>query len=570
MTPRASRHLGLGVFAAALLFFAAGLPGRGLWHVDENRYAEVARVMSLPGADRVVPHLNGQVYPEKPPGFFWAVALGHAGLGLDLPLAARLPSVLGAALAVLAVFGVGRRLYGPSAGLAAALALAGTEALDNLAGRGQLDAFLTGFTTLAVWAWAEGAFAARSPAARRTCYAAACGLAGLGVLVKGPVAMMVPGAAILAARLAEDGLRALRSPWVLAAPLLSLLPVSLWLAAATADAGRAYFDLIVLGRAIGHPLGHKDKVHPLWFYLGVFPVGALPWTSLLPAGWLALTGWRRPGERAADRFALAWLLVPLALFSLFPAKRNLYLTPVYPAVALWMGRLARDLLEAPAAGSAARLRHPAVTWGVRPPAVAALLVGAGALAGALVLPFASGSLARAVPAWEVMRSAATPGRLLLAGLLGVATAAGAATALRLASARAVAGGLAAASLGVALLSAAVLAPLQDPAVNAQRFVQRIAPLVGDAPIADYAGGANFVLNWALRREVVPIVKDRAAADRFVAEHAGAPVFLLVDRPDLAAEGVPDGLAELVACRRPLDKDLILLGRPGTPLPPSSR
>ena len=567
MTLRASGRLGLAVFAGALLLFLAGLPGRDLWHVDESRYAEVARVMALPGADRLVPHLNGRVYPEKPPGFFWAVALAHGALGLDLPLAAKLPSVLGAALAVLAVFGVARRLYGPSASLAAALALACTMGLGGLARRAQLDAFLTGFTTLAIWAWVEGAFAARRPAARRACYAGACCLAGLGVLVKGPVALMVPGAAILAQRLWQAGPRALRSPWLVAAPLLALLPVALWLAVATADAGRGYFDTIVLGRAIGHALGHKDKVRPFWFYLGVFPVGALPWTFLLPAAVLAFARWRRAAEQAADRFALAWLLVPLALFSVFPAKRNLYLTPVYPALALWIGRLARDVLEGPEGGQ--RLRHPAVTWGVRALAVAMLGLGAGALAAALVAPVAGGALARAFPVWEVMRSEATPGLLLRAALLGLVIAAGGGIALRLASPRAAAGGLGVAAVGLSLLYGSVVVPLADPAVGARRFVRRIAPIVGDAPIADYAGGADFVLNWALPREVVPIVKDRAAAERFVAEHAGGPVFLVVDRPDLAQQGLPDGLVELVEWPRPLDKDLILLGRPETPSPHSS-
>ncbi len=567
MTLRASRRLGAAVFAGAVIFFAACLPYRDLWHVDENRYAEVARVMTLRGADRMVPHLNGEIYLEKPPGFFWAVALLHGAFGLDLPLAAKLPSVLGAALAVLAVFEVGGRLYGPRTGLAAALALAGTVAIDDLAGRAQLDAFLTGFTTLAVWAWAEGALAPRA-AARRACYAAACCLAGLGVLVKGPVALMVPGVAILAQRLWQGGPRALRSPWLLAAPLLSLVPVALWLAAATADVGWDYVDAIVLGRGIGHPLGHQDKLRPFWFYLRVFPVGALPWTFLLPAAALAFIHWRRAGELAADRFALCWLLAPLAVFSLSPAKRDLYLTPVYPALALWIGRLARDLLEQPE--DAERLQHPSVKWGVRALAVTMLAIGVATLAAALVAPLAGGAAARAFPAWEVMRPEATPDRLLLAALLGVAIAVGGLGALRLASPRAVAGGLGMAALGFALLSGAVALPLADPALGGRRFVRRIAPIVGDAPLGDYAGGADFALNWVLAREVVPILKDRAAAERFVAEHAGSPVFLVADRPDLARRGVPRGMVELLEWRRPLDKDLILLGRADSPAPSSSR
>ena len=62
---RSGRDLALVIALVAL----AGVPSlftRDLWNPDEPRYMEVAREMVVLG-DYVMPHLNGQVYSEKPP-----------------------------------------------------------------------------------------------------------------------------------------------------------------------------------------------------------------------------------------------------------------------------------------------------------------------------------------------------------------------------------------------------------------------------------------------------------------------------------------------------------------------
>src|SRR6185503_17807844 len=107
------------VFLAAAAFFLLGATRRDLWTTGEHRYAEVARVVDAPGADHLVPHLNGEIYPDKPPLFFWVAGAGNRFLGLDLPLSAKLPSILGGAFTVMLTFLLGRRFYGARAGLVA-------------------------------------------------------------------------------------------------------------------------------------------------------------------------------------------------------------------------------------------------------------------------------------------------------------------------------------------------------------------------------------------------------------------------------------------------------------------
>ncbi|MEO8056285.1 MAG: hypothetical protein ABI768_14090, partial [Acidobacteriota bacterium] len=75
-------------------------PGRvPLFEPDEGRYGEIPREMLATG-DWVTPRLNGVLYFEKPPLYYWSVAASMAVLG-PTELAVRLPGKLSAAGMVL-------------------------------------------------------------------------------------------------------------------------------------------------------------------------------------------------------------------------------------------------------------------------------------------------------------------------------------------------------------------------------------------------------------------------------------------------------------------------------------
>src|SRR6188474_3802654 len=79
--------LGLG-----LLLIATGIGLRDPWPADEPRFALVARDMVATG-DWLLPRVGGQPYADKPPLFFWLIALGLT-LTHSLRLAFLLPSFL--------------------------------------------------------------------------------------------------------------------------------------------------------------------------------------------------------------------------------------------------------------------------------------------------------------------------------------------------------------------------------------------------------------------------------------------------------------------------------------------
>src|SRR5260221_8331866 len=90
------------------------------FHQDEALYATFARfVASGPGHGLLLSHL----LVDKPPLAFYLNGLSVAVLGPS-EFAVRLPTLLASVVSLALVYAIGRRLYGPPAGLAAAWVMA--------------------------------------------------------------------------------------------------------------------------------------------------------------------------------------------------------------------------------------------------------------------------------------------------------------------------------------------------------------------------------------------------------------------------------------------------------------
>ena len=100
-TPFSFLEIALAVGALfALYFWRTG--SYPLFDPDEPIYAQVGREMAA-GGGWLSPHLNGALWFDKPPLFYWLSGLSISLLGAN-EFAARLPSAL-AALGVVALVG---------------------------------------------------------------------------------------------------------------------------------------------------------------------------------------------------------------------------------------------------------------------------------------------------------------------------------------------------------------------------------------------------------------------------------------------------------------------------------
>jgi hypothetical protein len=126
--------------------------------------------------------------------------------------------------------------------------------------------------------------------------------------------------------------------------------------------------------------------HPTLFYLDVIPraVGALTLIAAL-AGLIALRGnW----ESWRERLLLAWIVVPVTFFTVWPLKGYQYLLPIAPALAVLAARALAALPLVPG------LRQPHQWLARRAAVTAAVALVAGSLlvpSWALVNPSSSGT-----------------------------------------------------------------------------------------------------------------------------------------------------------------------------------
>ena len=75
------KHLSIP-FLILILIAGIGIYFRPIWIIDETRYLSVAWEMWDKGSF-LVPLLNGEPYPHKPPFIFWLVHLNWSFLGVN-------------------------------------------------------------------------------------------------------------------------------------------------------------------------------------------------------------------------------------------------------------------------------------------------------------------------------------------------------------------------------------------------------------------------------------------------------------------------------------------------------
>jgi len=217
------------VLVAAALLTLWGVWGYDLWAPDEPYFGEGAREMVVDG-QWAVPHVNGEVTTDKPPLFFWLIAVFSLPFGKVLSLTARLPSALASLGTVALTMRLGRRQAGEKAGALAGIILMTTYLFWDKARTAQIDALLCFLVLVALSAFE--AFRAGDADGRRAGLLF-WGAAGLAVLAKGPVGALIP-AGIAPTVLAFDrdlGAWKRFAPWT--GVLVFVAIVASWIALAT-------------------------------------------------------------------------------------------------------------------------------------------------------------------------------------------------------------------------------------------------------------------------------------------------------------------------------------------------
>ncbi len=334
----------------ALALYLPGLATLPAVDRDEARFAESSRQM-LESGDYIDIRLQNAERLKKPVGIYWLQAAATALAGGEDPAnpiwTYRLPSFAGALGAVLLTLAIGRRWLGGAAGLYAAALLATSLLLNVEARQATTDAALSFLTLAALAGLADAWMAAPNaePGARWTWIAFWIAI-GAGILVKGPIILLVVGlcaaALVLLDRRRAAWLKRLR-PWP--GVLIAAAITAPWLVAITIRTHGAFWvesigtdmaaKLAGARESHGAPSGTYLALFPLTFWPGsLFALFALPWV------------WRNRRDRAV-LFCIAWVAPSWIVFEAVPTKLPHYVLPLYPAIALLAGAFLADRLQPP-------------------------------------------------------------------------------------------------------------------------------------------------------------------------------------------------------------------------------
>jgi len=298
---QAGPKLSFAVLAATAVLLLTGLGWLDADAPDEPRALQIAEELRSGehGArGLVLLHLNGEVYTQKPPLYYWLAAAAGAPAGRVSELAARLPSALAGICVVWLTLHLGTRMLGSGTGVLGAAILVTVYSFSHLARRVQFDVLLAAFElgALASFWWLDRGLGRLRR--HQLGLHLALGLAGL---TKGPVGFLIPALTIAAYLLWERRPRDLARAFPLWGFALSLGPALLWIAVATALAPAGFASTAVGENVFGRFFAGTSHARPFYYYLWSFPQEFLPWTLAWPA--LYAVGRRQVFAPGADESA---------------------------------------------------------------------------------------------------------------------------------------------------------------------------------------------------------------------------------------------------------------------------
>jgi 4-amino-4-deoxy-L-arabinose transferase-like glycosyltransferase len=335
-------HIGI-LLGFCLVIYFINLGRWDLWNPDEPRYAQVAKEM-VQGGDWILMHFNGAIYPDKPPLFFWLIALSSFLWQGLTSFSARFPSALFGTLTVVSTFFIGRRLYSSRTGLLSGLILATSLEFAYLSVRANIDTTLTFFTTAALFCFVCWYKNMKEGKQCFWIYGFYVGMA-LGTLTKGPVGLLIPLLVGLVYLVHERDWQTIRKMRLLTGLLLFTGIALAWYLPAVMKGGKSYLQMTLLQHTIDRYATGWSHVQPFYYYFLRIPSDFLPWSFFLPGAVAYGYSKEMTGKRKEFLFLLIWCIIIFVFFSLSKGKRGLYVLPLYPAAALLVGKLWDDFVS---------------------------------------------------------------------------------------------------------------------------------------------------------------------------------------------------------------------------------
>lgn len=311
--------------------------------VNAAKYAQVAREI-LQNHDWINMTIAHEPYEQKPPMLFWLGASFFSLFGVSV-VVYKAAVLLFSLIGVYATFRLGELLYDRKTGKIAAFFWASALGYTHFHSDIHTDTLLVVPVMLAIWQ-----FAAYFKLKRERNFYFGVGAIGLAMLTKGPVGMLIPGAAVgLHLLFTRDFKSIFNYRWLVAIPLvfILILPALIGLFQHFGLEGiKFYFWTNNMGRVTGE---YKGTNNDPFFYLHTTLWTIAPWMIFGFVGLFmqirekALT-WKNPPANS-EFYTLGGALVYLVIASVAKQKNPHYELAVLPLILLIGARWAVQIYE---------------------------------------------------------------------------------------------------------------------------------------------------------------------------------------------------------------------------------
>lgn len=330
-------------FSYFLILFIAGilcfinLGGHPIYILDEAKNAEAAREMLLQN-DWITPTFNGELRTDKPPLHYWFMMISYQIFGVNA-FGARFFSAIFGILTVLISYHYSKKFLGQKLGLITAFTLLSAFFFMQEFHLAVPDPYLIFFVSFALFQFFDF-YTHRKFLSWLLFYVAL----GLGVLAKGPVAIVLPGLIIFVFLLFKRDFKI--STILKINPFLGLL-LSIGISApwfylvhkATNGAfTEGFFFEHNLQRFSGEMEGHGGLPFVTWAFV---LLGLLPFSFFIIQGFVQ--SWKARKSNDFILFSFIVSAVFVGFFSISQTKLPNYPMPSYPfiavLIAVYLGRI---------------------------------------------------------------------------------------------------------------------------------------------------------------------------------------------------------------------------------------
>lgn len=311
---------GILVFFAALAFYLAFNAQISITDPVESNYALTAKEMVMSG-DWWSPRIYGHYWFDKPIMIYWLIALSFKIFGFT-EFAARLPAAVFSAGSIAFVYWFGEKLFfNRRTALLSALVLATSLEFWVLAKMIITDGVLFFFTSVSLATFYLG-MENRGNIWYNIAYAAA----GMAVLTKGPVGLVLPGIILVLYIIITRQWQLLKRLYIIPGLFVFLAVAGPWYLKMYQLHGNEFINTFLgLHNYVRATVSEHPSDNVFYYYLVLFPISLLPWTGIL---YQYIAIFRKEFHTTHLRYLTIW---PIAMILFYTMMATKYPTYVFPA-----------------------------------------------------------------------------------------------------------------------------------------------------------------------------------------------------------------------------------------------